>query len=349
MAALALVAAASAGNVANGDVRYTTQMSMHKSDSDGKKAAEVSMRTLNLYKDDKIRSETTMAMGPMTMQTVTISDCAAHQLYTVSPTLKIYTRSTLDSTKPAFLGSIGNMSMGGPGRGRPMMQQPQNQPSGTGKEIITYSMDDLGTEKVLELDCHHFMITMRTQSSGCPGNKDNTIKIEEWVADVQAGIACLHIGSSTSGGPGADAAPDTNPCKVTTEVHGDVKGIWSVFGKLPARTKIYMDAAKPDDYMLIELREYSKAPLDADPFAIPADYKEVSVDEFQKAKQQEMMQRMMGGRTMPQMPDNVQQQQQQAPSQTPLANGDDNTDNPTPNQTKKHVYPMLPGGIKLPF
>jgi hypothetical protein len=352
VAVLTATGFAAYGTVARADIRYTSQMTMHKaandsSDSNSKKS-EFEMRTLNMFKDGKIRTESTMGAGAFSMQSVTITDCAAKQVYDVLPSMKVYTRLPFNGSKPAFLSSVGAMSGGGR-PGRPPMQKPQQQP-GVGKEVITYSLEELAPEKILDLDTKHYMITMHTESSGCPGNNSSTIKIEEWVANVQAGISCPPDKGSGTGSPSAPAQDD-NPCKVTTEIHGDMASVWPIFGKLPVRTKIYMDEKKPDDYILTELREYSTAALDADPFSVPADYKELSNDEFAKAKHQDMMQQIMGGRTMPQMPDNAGQQQQ-VPPPPPAngnGNGDDNGDNPQQPQTKKHVYPMLPGGIKLPF
>ncbi|HEY3329517.1 MAG TPA: hypothetical protein VGK19_05810 [Capsulimonadaceae bacterium] len=321
---------------ANADVRYTTEMSMVDASAKDKTSG-FTMRSTNFSKDGRIRTETSMGGGGFNMQTVTITDCPSRTQYTVDPMNKVYTRKTLDNNRPAFLGNIAAMTKAAKRGG----WQPK-QKAGTGKEIITYSIEQLEPERILDINTKHYAINMRMQSSGCPGDSDTTMRIESWVADIQAGISCPPSAAKPSDTGGTDTA-DTNPCKVTTEIHGDTTGAFGVFGKMPLRQKIYMDASSPDKYILMDTREYSKASLDVSNFTIPSDYREVTSDEWDKIQRDSMMKRFS-------IPGAGGGDDNDKPKSKPKKDdSEDNGDTPAPQKPNKHVFPGLPNGIKLPF
>src|SRR5207245_1884733 len=80
------------------------------------------------------------------------------------------------------------------GRGRPPAD---TGPKGTGKMIITTDAQDLGEEEVAGVKTRHWMMSVRTQSSGCAGDADATIKMEVWTAPGITGAAPCPVKSQT--------------------------------------------------------------------------------------------------------------------------------------------------------
>src|SRR5690349_10226867 len=116
-----------------------------------------------------------MEMGAVKTNTVTLTNCDKRQIITMDPDLKLYTVTSMDGGSPE-----GTPTSGEPARS-------SNEKEDTGRVVTTYNIQDLGMEKVGDINAHHYMLTMRMERSGCAGKGDSTMKMETWVAPGQLG------------------------------------------------------------------------------------------------------------------------------------------------------------------
>jgi hypothetical protein len=269
--------------VAHADVRYTTQMAfggMTAAAPDGTTpaaATQPTIRTTTFVKDMHERVETVMNMGPIHTNQVMLTLCDKHQTIKMDPNLKIYT------TAP-----IGVAAFAPPTRGGRMPAgeaMPGDKP-GVGHVTMTFSTQDLGTEKVADLDAQHYKISLRTQTTGCIGDGDQTMQFEEWIAPVKGGMNCPERYSASR------MVPNTNGCQITYDMKGDWDKMRDMQGGMVVRQKIY----NGDKVIATtDLRDYSLAALDDSLFTVPTDFKEVSEADFDKAESDAMRKHMMGG------------------------------------------------------
>ena len=304
---LALIAASVLlPSISHADVRYTMEMKMGGAsagqDADaGAPAMGGSIRTTTYLKDMREREETAMNFGPMKMTTTTITQCDKHQEIKVDPDLKIYTVSPIGA-----LAFGGQMPPSRPGMGRHNASGGDG--TGPGKETVTFTAKDMGTEKVADINAHHSMITFRTQASGCAGNSDTTMKMELWTAPIKASLNCPERYAASR------VIPSANGCQITYEMKGDLSGLRDVFGQMAVKQVFYDDKDKP--LFTRDLREHSTAPLDDALFDVPSDYKKVTDDEFAKQQQKKIMNSFTHGGGMP------GGAPQGAPEETPSATTD---------------------------
>lgn len=259
---------------ARADLRMTSQMVMGASDtSQAKSAPGMTMRTTTFYKNMDEREETTTDMMGLFQSTeVTLTLCKQQQTITMEPALKIYTVAPI---------------------GGAVSQPPSSQPvkraktskSGSGKVITTYSVTDMGVEKLQNLDTRHSMVSTRIQTSGCLGDSDNTFKYEVWTApkDIKH---CPEQYAASRTVAGADG------CSITYEVKGDAAAMQKAMSGMVVQQKFYMGDKVS---MTQELREWSEAALDPALFTVPSDYKKVTEAEYDKAKADAMQRGMMRG------------------------------------------------------
>jgi hypothetical protein len=260
------------------------------SDTSSSGTPSYTSRTTTYFKDKRIRAEQVMSVAGMNMNTVTITDCPKGELITLDPDQKIYYVSSLDPST-AYGPDLSKMKSGS----SPMQQYRPNETPGTGTEDITYSVQMLDPEKVAGLDTTHYMLSIEMKETGCPGNSDNTIKMEIWTANIQTASYCPPGSAPSTPSSSAPSAP--NPCKVTMSMHGDLTKLGSIFGNMPVREKIYLD--KSGKFMEIDMREYSLAPLDDSVFQAPADFKQETQEQYQKDEQSAMMQHFTHGAGSP--------------------------------------------------
>jgi hypothetical protein len=280
LALAGLLAAALSAPPARADLRYTTETKLGAAASTGNAEQDAAaakmmptLRTTTFYKNMNERQETRMnMMGMYEANEVTLTLCDQQQTYSMDPALKIYTVAPI-----------------GGGTFQPPSQAPgkpaKTEKTGEGKLITTFSVQDLGTEKLQNLDTRHSLVTVRTQTSGCLGAADATVKFEVWVAPKQiTPCPARYAPSRVVAGP--------NGCSITYEVKGDTKGMEKAMGGMVVQQKFYIDDKAS---MTQELRDYSEAALDAALFTVPADYKKVTQAEYDKAKAEAMRKAMMGG------------------------------------------------------
>ena len=279
LAPVALAASAAlAALPAHADVRYTSQMTFGApSDTPGGATpAGMTMpglRTTTYVKDNRERVETVMDMGPIHQNTVALTLCDKHQTVKMDPALKIYTIAPISA--PVF---------SPPPRMHGKDSMPEGKP-GVGHVTMTFGLQDMGTEKVAELDAHHFKMTIRTQTTGCLGDNDNTMQMEEWVAPVKAGLNCPERFSPTR------TFTNERGCLLTYDMKGDWTKMRDAYGGMVVRMKMYSG----DKVVATQdLRDYSLAALDDSLFAVPDDYKQLSATDYEKAESDAMRKGMMG-------------------------------------------------------
>jgi hypothetical protein len=129
---------------------------------------------------------------------------------------------------------------------------------------------------ITNVKAHHYMIAIRTQTSGCEGDSDTTLRMESWFAPIKASLNCPERYSSVAR---TLPSPTSHGCDVSYEMRGDVTGLRDVFSNMLVKQVLYQ-GDKP--IMTRELREHSTAKLDDSLFDVPSDYKLVTDDEFTK-------------------------------------------------------------------
>lgn len=265
---------------ARADLRVTSQMVMGGADASQAKAAGPAFRTTTLYKNMDERQETTIdMMGLFQSNEVTLTLCKQQQTITMDPALKIYT------VEP-----IGGAAYQPPSQPADKKAKAvKSEKSGSGKMVTTFTVQDLGKEKLQNLDTRHSMVTTRVQTSGCLGDSDNTFKFEVWTApkNIQH---CPEQYAPVRTVAGA------NGCTITYEAKGDTAAMQKAMDGMIVQQKFYMGDKVS---MVQELREWSEAALDASLFTVPADYKMVTKEEYDKAKASAMQKGMMQGIKMP--------------------------------------------------
>ena len=229
--------------MAGADVRYTLKVKTPGS------PVESSMTTS--VKGKRERMEMVTDMGTVKMTQVTLTMCDKHQTAQVDDELKIYTLTPMGAEAAKGGGAAGK-----------------------GEIVNTYTVKDLGKEKIAKIDAHHWMVTTRTQASGCAGNTDTTTRVELWSAPIQV-LNC------------PDRVNYNQPnCQVKFTEKGDVKFMRAAYDGMIVKLISYM-GEKPTSQQ--EIVDYSTAALADSLFNIPADYKLVTAAEWQQQQQQKMM------------------------------------------------------------
>ena len=254
------------------DVKYTQVMKM----GDGK----VPVNSITTFiKDGAERTEMAMQYGPMKVNNVALTLCAEKQTIQLDPALKIYSVAPMDGdeTKPDDAGDADNVD------------KPQGKPR-TGKITSTVAVKKLDDETVGDYKCRHAMIETQTKMEGCAGNGEIKSKVEIWTADYKL--------------PNLDCRKNFDPmkmmprmmggdCKIAFEQKGDVAAMGEAMRGLVVKMKFTAPDGKTA--MTQEITSLSDAKLDDALFTIPADFKQVSEQEFQKQRAQAMLQAMKGG------------------------------------------------------
>jgi len=308
---LLLICALVAG--AHADIKYTQTMTMGN-DPD----AAPMMHTSHFVAPGKERNETEMAMGSYHSKEAIITICQPEQTIHIDDALKIYAidNATSSASTPSMMGNH---------------RESQEKP-GTGKIAVNVKVTDLKPEKVAGWDTKHYMVEMHTQNSGCVGNGSSDVKMELWVADVKDAHGCkskVDYGTLLGRREGGK-------CKITYETTGDFARLAGIWDGLVMRQKIYGSDGKVT--MTMEITSLSQAKLDDNIFTVPQGYTKVSMDDYNKQRQQAMMKAMMGGAGNSAADDN-----QGDANQGNDQNGDQ--DKPEKKKKKKHGF-HLPG---LPF
>lgn len=270
---------------AHADVRYTTTMTMNGNGDNGGRGS-MAMEMTYFVKGPRERQEMAMNFGQFAMKKISITQCDTDQEMQVDPTSKVYTSHALSAGIGGFIPSSPMSATTGRGGHRAPDETP-----GTGTVDSTFATQDLGKETVNGFNTHHYILTIHTKSTGCAGNSDSTMKMEMWVAPGTLGrLDCpKRFQSSDAGGITPE---EDSPCKITTHLNGDMSSMRDMFAHLIVKQIIYKDD-KP--MMTIQVKNYSTDTLDPSLFAVPADFKKVSQQEYTQAESRAMMQQFRTG------------------------------------------------------
>lgn len=293
--ALALAALTISGIAprARADVKYTETMTMGNSMMGGAPtggaSANMKMPAINFsstnttFLKDNLRRIDTVSkiMGSETRETV-ISSCAARKLTTFDSSLKLYVVEPLfESAKTATSST------------RSVPQKAATaQPKSDGKIVMTPSVKMLGTEKIAGRNTRHIALSMRMQMSGCVGNGDMTLKIEQWLADVA--LPKFNCENSNSRWMNYAGRGTMGGCVPSFHIKGNLNSFAALTKGLPMKSVM----RNPKDGAIIsttQITMLSFARLSVDDFAVPAGFAKVSRVAYDNARQKAMTDAMMSG------------------------------------------------------
>jgi len=256
---------------AHADIKYTQTMTFG-----GDQDATPMMHMAHFVAPGKERNETEMSMGDYKSKEAIVTICQPYQTIHIDDALKIYAVEDGTSSAASAPPMMGN-------RGQ------SHEKAGTGKIAINVKVTDLKPEKVAGWDTKHYMVEMHTQSSGCVGDSSSDLKMELWVADVKDAHGC----KATVDYGEILGRREGDKCKVTYETTGDFARLAGIWNGLIMRQKMYDKDGKVT--MIQEVTSLSQAKLDDSVFEVPKGYTKLSMEDYNKQRQQAMMQAMMGG------------------------------------------------------
>ena len=264
---------------AHADLKYTKTMTF----GDNSDATPM-MRTAHFVADGKERDDTEMTMGNYISKEGIITLCDPRQFIHIDDSLKIY--ALTDTRSGAAATAVPSTMRGN--------NAPSREKDGTGKVTVNVKVTELAPEKVSNWDTKHYMVEMHTVTSGCVGENTSDIKMELWVSNVKDVHGCKNDANDV------DYAAilgrndnDGGKCKITYETTGDFAYLSEIWSGLLMRQKMYDAEGKVA--MVQEITSLSQAKLDDSVFAIPEGYTKLSIEEYNKRRQQAMMQAMMSG------------------------------------------------------
>lgn len=228
-------------------------------------AASMKMTSVTRTKDKRQRVEDTTDMGAFKMKTVRLLMCDLEQEAQIDPDLMIYTVRSLNPLE----------SMGDP-------NQPVKTKKGTGKISTNVKVEDLGVEKVAQVDARHWIVSSDMKGSGCIGDFNYNSKREFWTSALPAFHCPIVSGSWTE--------QDIDGCQVSNELTGDTAKFMESNKHQVVKEIFYVDGKKS---MTREMVDFSTAELDAALFSLDG-YRKVGDDEFQAAQQKKMMEMFQG-------------------------------------------------------
>ena len=279
---LAALAAGTFCATAHADVKYTESV---KTDTGSKEAAAGTNTTTTWIADGLQRIESSIQYGPVKMKDITITSCEAGKMYKVDPELKIYTATSTES-KP---GSAPSTAPKTPNAAAPKTKAKK----GSGKITNNISVKYLGEETVAERKCRHYMVETSMKMEGCAGDGELKMKNEIWVADYKMPV--FDCGDRPGQG-GMGYGGGSSDCDLSFVQNGDTKLLADAYRGLIMRMKTFMPAGQGKEMTTTrEITSLSEAKLEGSIFAIPADYKLVTDEEFQKERSSAMMKGMMSG------------------------------------------------------
>ena len=259
--------------LAHADARYTKKITYSSAEMSGQ---GMSSTSTTYIKGKRERKETVTQVGPMHMVQTEMTLCDQEKHVRLDSDLKIYVSTSL---RPQLGGAA--PAPRGPMGATPEKSDPVK--SGTGTYTMTYRVEDLGVEKVANLDAHHYRIHMSMVASGCAGDNTTDLDREIWTAANLPRLVCpvRDVTGDFSMKPEGTA----NPCKIKVIQKGDVKLFMTASAGEVVKEIFYHDG-KP--MMTTELTEYSSAPLDDSLFSLEG-MKSVSDEEFGRLQQEKMM------------------------------------------------------------
>jgi hypothetical protein len=222
------------------------------------------------------RVETTMSIAGSEQRTITLTLCDKKATYTLDPSLKIFYTTPLASKST---------------------ERPATSPvkRSTGKITMTLlSLREKGEQTIGTYKTRCYEMTMRTQTSGCMGASDTTIKQEICIAPGEAQSAADEFAC----GVGAEEGSSSDGCVPTVDRKGD-KALWTLYEKvmsgLRVSTRLSVEdgeegAASAGETRLVKI---SRDKLPDALFAIPQGFRQLTAQQFQAEQSKALMQKMM--------------------------------------------------------
>lgn len=223
-------------------------------------AAGMKMTSVTRTKNTRQRTEDTTEMSGFKMNMVRLTMCDLEQEAQIDPDLKIYTVRSLNPM--AALGDPAN---------------PGKTTKGTGKVVTNVKVQDLGVEKVAQVDARHWIVDTATKTTGCLGNYDTKVKREFWTSALPS-FSCPVLS-------GVWTKYEADGCQATNEMTGDSAKYMESLKHQVVKEIFYVNGKKS---MTRELADLSTAALDDSLFSLDG-YKKVTDEEFQAAQQKKMM------------------------------------------------------------
>ena len=285
----ALGAMAVVAGAARADLKWTETMSMGAEEE----GAGFSVLTTHYMNSGAGRTDTKTEMGPISMTSREVDLCPTKMSLSFLDDAKLYCEAPLGDG--ASMMSMPAMPMGGVIGGVMGRMGGPPKPKQTGTEKISYKVRDMGTEKILGMDTHHFAVDTSMTATGCAGNGTTKTSMEIWKANIPMPAPCL---ATTFDGTIKSSMAIDDSCDVKTTFVTDAKVARDAFDGFIMRLKFGTGKA----VMTREVTMLSRAPVEASVFAIPAGYRKVTRAEFDKARQAAMMKAMTGDDAAPETP-----------------------------------------------
>jgi hypothetical protein len=252
---------------AQADIQYTQETRMA-----GETGGQPFSKMVIYKRPGAERTETTHNFSGRERRSVTITQCAKKELYTLDPELKLYYVTPMVKSTPANKPVAVKAAAG----------------QKTGSMTMTLvSLRDLGVQKVGQFNTRGYEVVTRMQTSGCMGNSDRTTKQQIWVTP-EASLASGRDGCTDIT---ADYSTGANSCKTAMIRKGNWAGYDKITRGLQVRTRIFKDTGSTVQ-METQTSKVSRVKLPGTLFAVPSGFRRVSSTEFQQAQSQAMMQSM---------------------------------------------------------
>ncbi len=270
---------------ARADLKWTETTSVGA--AEGTESAGFAIKSTHYMNAEAGRTDTEAKIGPMAMTSREISLCPKKLSLSLLDSAKLYSEAPLADgggmmsmpKMPAMGGMIGGMDAAPKAKGVKK----------TGTQTISFSLRDLGTEKILDIPTRHMALDSTVTSTGCAGTGTTKTKMEVWTANFPMPAPCL---ATTFDGTVKSVANIESDCDVKTTYKGNpTAAVSKLFGGFIMRMKVGMGQSS----FTREVTMISRAKLAPDTFQVPADYRKVTPEEFDKARQSAMMKSLMGG------------------------------------------------------
>jgi hypothetical protein len=252
---------------AQADIQYTQETRMA-----GETGGQPFSKMVIYKRPGAERTETTHNFSGRERRSVTITQCAKKELYTLDPELKLYYVTPMVQSTPA---------------NKPVaVKAAAGQKTGT-MTMTLVSLRSLGVQKIGQFNTRGYEVVTRMQTTGCMGNSDRTFKQQIWVAPE----ASLASGRDGCNDMTANYDTGANSCKNTMIRKGNWAGFEKVTRGLQVRSRIFKDGGNTVQ-METQTSKVSRAKLPGTLFAVPAGFRRVSTTEFQQAQSQALMESM---------------------------------------------------------
>lgn len=278
----AVTIAAFAPLSADADVQYKMDVHIEKINAPIKPRITLTNSVKGLRK----RTEFQIEAGPVRRRLITLTLPDKKQMIRINPDKKIYTVLPFDPDSDE-LASVLNMIAKQKEDGTSDAKPDSGSETKNASVTRTYTVQKLGEEKVKNYTTQHYKQTVQTEMSGFQNDRNRTTRMEIWTTSVPTGLDTVERLEKER------VMTDTQERISTYRNQGDIKMAQEIRGYIPARIVVYGEGDSKTAQ--IELASLSEKTLDDTLFDVPADYQEVSPEEFREDQQKQKQQRKRGG------------------------------------------------------